>query len=128
MTLLDILREHVAVKKIKIGFYGETEKDFEEKLASDMSMMVFTDEGLEEFRDILNLPIKQIKNSCIYIFTNGNVKIEEKISYFWSLYTRLGSFDWKGEYDYSSESKEYTIEEILEHRRYFEFTSEMQLV
>lgn len=129
MRLLDGLQDNVAIKRVKIGFYGESEKDFEEKIASDISLVVFTDEGIEEFRDIMMLPIKQIKDNCIYIFTNGNVKMEEKITRFWKLYTSLGVFDWEGNYDYSTgEPKDYSIEEILEHRKYFEFTSEMRLV
>lgn len=125
MTLLDILRENIAVKRVKIGFWGETEQDFENKVASDISMSVFTDDGLLEFRDLFKLPIKRIKDGCIYIDTNDNVEIQDKISRLWSIYTCLGPFDWEGKYDNTDAVKKCSDEDIKDRMKYFEYTSEM---
>lgn len=130
MTLLDVLKKNIAIKNVRVGFYGEDVEKYNKKIASDLSILVFTEDGLKEFREVLNIPIKQIKDGNIYLFANRDKTKEEKITYFWNLYTRLGRFDWKGVYDYSAPEscRKATIDEILEHRRFFEFTAEMQLV
>lgn len=125
MTLLDVLHDNIAIKDLRVGYYGQSEQEVKAKVASDFSIILLEDEGIYVFRDLLKLPIKQIKDNCIYIYTNGDANAEKKISYFWDLYTKLGAFRWDGDYRNSKGYPSFTPYDVKLHSRYFTNTAEI---
>lgn len=125
MTLMEVLKKYTGIKDVKVGYFGENQKDFDEKKRSDISLICFTPFGLEKYDKVLNLPIKQVtENSEIMLATNGDKVLQELIKEFWDLFTLYGGFKWDGSYNDSDIAKVSDITELIQHRKYFEFTSE----
>lgn len=125
MTFLDVLHENIVIKDLRVGYYRQSEQEMKAKVASDFSIILLEDEGIAEFRDLFKLPIKQIKDNCVYIFTDGDVNAANKISYFWDLYTKLGAFSWEGDYRESKGYPSFDSYDVKLHSRYFTNTAEI---